>query len=72
MDRMSRALIIAGLVLLILGVLLHVAPSFPVLGKLPGDFRIERPGFRLYVPITSCVLISLVASAVLWIFSRFR
>ena len=72
METIPRALVIAGLVLLILGVLLHVAPSFPILGKLPGDIRVERPGFRLYVPITSCVLISVVLSAVLWLFSRLR
>ncbi len=69
---MARSMIVAGVVLLALGLLLYANPSIPFLGKLPGDLRIERSGFRLYIPITSCVLISLAASAVLWLLSRFR
>jgi hypothetical protein len=65
-------LIIAGLVLVALGLLLYASPSIPILGRLPGDLRIERPGFRLYVPITSCLLISLVLSAAVWLFSKLR
>jgi hypothetical protein len=32
-------------------------PRFP-LGNLPGDIRIEREGFRLYVPVTTCIVLS--------------
>lgn len=62
----------AGLIFLALGLLLYVSPSVPVLGRLPGDIRIERPGFRLYFPITSCLLLSLVLTALVWLFSRIR
>ena len=72
MDSLPRALIIAGVALVVVGVLLQLAPSLPVVGKLPGDIRIERPGFRLYVPITTCLLVSVVLSGLLWIFARFR
>ncbi|MBW2540709.1 MAG: DUF2905 domain-containing protein [Deltaproteobacteria bacterium] len=72
MDSIARTLIIAGATLLALGILLHLSPSVPFLGKLPGDLRIERPGFRLYLPITSCLLISLVLSAVFWLISKIR
>jgi hypothetical protein len=72
MDSIARPLIIAGLTLVALGLLLHVGPSLPLLGRLPGDIRIERPGVRIYIPITSCLLISLVLSGVLWLFSRGR
>lgn len=72
MDSLGRTLIVVGLVLAGLGVLLHMGPSLPWLGRLPGDLRIERPGFRLYVPITSCLLVSAVLSLAAWLFSRFR
>jgi len=62
----------AGLVLLALGILLYAAPSMPWLGRLPGDIRIDRPGLRIHVPITTCLLISLVLSVGLWLFSRLR
>lgn len=69
---MARTLVIAGLVLVALGLVLHFGPSVPWLGRLPGDVRIERPGLRIYLPITSSLLLSLALSAALWLFSRFR
>jgi len=71
-ESLARTLIVAGLVLVALGLLLYAGPPIPLLGRLPGDIRIERPGFRLFVPITSCVLVSLVVSAVLWLLSKLR
>ena len=72
MDAVPRLLIVTGLVFVLLGLLLYASPSLPVLGRLPGDLRIERPGFRLYLPITSCLLVSLALSGALWIVSRIR
>jgi hypothetical protein len=60
------------LALVVLGVLLYASPSIPLLGRLPGDIRIERPGLRIDLPITSCLVVSLAASAGLWLFSRLR
>ena len=65
-------LVVAGLIIAGIGVVWLLAPSIPWLGKLPGDLRIERPGFRLYLPITSCVLVSLVLSALLQLLARLR
>lgn len=36
------------------------------LGRLPGDIAIQRDGFRLFFPITTCIIISLIISLVLW------
>lgn len=72
MDFVARSLVIAGLVLLAAGLFLHFGPSVPFLGKLPGDLRIDRPGIRIYVPITSCVVLSLALSGVLWLLSKLR
>jgi hypothetical protein len=71
-ELLARSLIVVGLVFVALGILLYASPSLPLLGKLPGDIRIERPGLRVYFPITSCVLVSAVLSAGLWLFSRMR
>jgi Protein of unknown function (DUF2905) len=40
------------------------------LGRLPGDLAIDRGNFRLYVPITTMLLISVVLSAILWLFRK--
>ena len=72
MESLGRTLIVAGVVVAVLGVLLWASPSIPLLGKLPGDIRIERPGFRFYFPITSCLVISALVTAGFWLVSRFR
>lgn len=72
MEPLARSLIIAGLVLAGLGIVLYAAPSIPLLGKLPGDIRIARPGLKIYLPITSCLALSAGVSLVLWLISRFR
>ena len=66
---MSRLLIIFGLVLIVVGVLWPVIAKLG-LGRLPGDLVIERDNFRLYIPIATSLLISLLLSLVLWFLNR--
>ena len=40
------------------------------LGRLPGDIVVDRGGFVVYVPITTAIIVSLLLSLVLWLFSR--
>ena len=40
------------------------------LGRLPGDVVIERENFRLYLPMGTSLLISLLLSLILWLFGR--
>ncbi len=54
---MQRHLIIAGIVLVIAGLTWKWLVRIPI-GRLPGDFLIERPGVRVYLPITSMLLAS--------------
>ena len=71
MSSVGRTLIVLGMVIVALGVLLYAFPSLP-LGRLPGDIRIERPGVRIYLPITTCLAARLILSAVFWLVSRGR
>ncbi|MDQ7011668.1 MAG: DUF2905 domain-containing protein [Mariprofundaceae bacterium] len=66
---MSRALIIIGMTLVILGL------AWPWIAKtglfrLPGDIVIERQNFRFYFPITTSILISLVLSVIFWLLRK--
>ncbi len=72
MEPLGRIFVFFGLLLVVVGLLLYAAPSLPFLGKLPGDLRIERPGFRFYFPITTCILISVGVSFFLWALSKVR
>jgi hypothetical protein len=40
------------------------------LGRLPGDLVIDRGGVVVYLPITTAVIVSVILSAVLWLFRR--
>ncbi len=72
MQQFGKILISLGLFLVLIGVVLYFARSFPFLGRLPGDIRIEKPNFVFYFPITTSILISLILSLVLYLISRFR
>jgi len=66
---MARILIGIGILLIILGL------SWPWLQKaglfnLPGDIVIERENFRVYFPITSAIIISILLSLLIWLFKR--
>jgi hypothetical protein len=64
-------LVILGLVVAAIGLIWVLAPSIPWLGKLPGDIAIQREHARFYFPITTCILLSVLLSGVLWIVRSF-
>jgi hypothetical protein len=69
-QPLGRLLIVAGLALAGLGLLLSLGGKIPGLGRLPGDFVIERGNFRLYLPLATSILLSLVLTGVLWLLRR--
>ncbi|SHJ91830.1 Protein of unknown function [Tangfeifania diversioriginum] len=58
---MARWFIIAGIILIVIGLILWLAPGlFSWFGRLPGDIRIEKENTRVFIPITSMLLISII------------
>ncbi len=68
-DPMQKLLIILGLALLTLGLLWPLIAKIG-LGRLPGGIMIEQGGFRLYLPLTTSLLISAALTLILWIVNR--
>ena len=66
---MRRFLIALGVILIVGGLLWPWIGKLG-LGRLPGDIRFERDGFRFYFPITTGLLISVVVTLILWIFRK--
>lgn len=66
---MQKTLIIIGALILAVGLLWPWLGKIP-LGRLPGDILIDRPNLKLYIPITSMVLVSIVVSIILWLFRK--
>jgi hypothetical protein len=68
---MGKLLIIIGLVVMVAGVLLQFAPGlFSWFGHLPGDIRREGDNGTLFIPITSMVVVSIIASIIINLFFR--
>jgi hypothetical protein len=61
----SRWIILAGIALVVLGALLRLGPRLPWLGRLPGDILLRRGNFTFYLPLTTCLIFSLLFT-LLW------
>jgi hypothetical protein len=66
MSQIPKLLIGVGITLIIVGVLWMVGGKWfhLRLGRLPGDIVIEKENFRFYFPIVTCILISILLSAI--------
>jgi membrane protein implicated in regulation of membrane protease activity len=71
MKSMGPLLIVVGTIIIVLGVLAW-SGLLSWFGRLPGDIRIERSHTRVYVPITSMLILSVILSLLLMLFRRFR
>ena len=69
MVMVARTLVIVGVVLVVAG-LAWPWLSRIGLGRLPGDIIIRRGNFRLYFPITTSIVVSLVLSILFWLFHK--
>jgi len=67
---LGKALILLGLVLVAVGLLIMMGGKIPFFGRLPGDLKIDRDNFSFYFPLTTCILISVLVSLILWLFRR--
>ena len=69
MDGIGRALVIAGVVILVLGLALMFADRVPLVGRLPGDVTLRGDGWTVYAPIATSIVVSLVLTAGLSLFA---
>lgn len=65
MGHFARLLIVFGIVSVALGALLLFAPRIPWVGRLPGDFLIERGGTTIFIPLATSLALSLVLTLLL-------
>lgn len=66
---MQKTLIILGITIILAGLLWPWLSKIPF-GRLPGDLVIDKPGFKLFFPITSMLLVSGLVSLVMWLFRK--
>jgi len=68
-PAMTRFLIVLGLAIVVIGLLWPYLARIG-LGRLPGDLVFQRDNVTLYVPLMTCLLLSLLFSLILWAVNR--
>ena len=65
----SRVLILIGIAIVVIGLLWPWLSKLG-LGRLPGDIVVQRQNVSFYFPIVTCLIISVIASLLFWLFRR--
>ncbi|WP_045211525.1 DUF2905 domain-containing protein [Desulfonatronovibrio magnus] len=66
LSGIGKAIILAGIVLIILGTAILFKDKLPFgIGRLPGDFFIEKDNFKFYFPLGTCIAISIILTLIL-------
>jgi len=66
---MQRSLIVLGLLIALVGLAWPWVSKLPI-GRLPGDIMIDRPGFRMFFPLTTMIIVSVLISVILMFFRK--
>lgn len=67
----GKLLIALGVILIIIGILFVYKISIPFIGKLPGDISVKGDSYQIYFPITTSIILSIIISFLIYIFSKF-
>jgi len=61
-----------GVIIILIGFVIYFFhDKLNWIGRLPGDFRIERENFKFYFPITTMILLSLFGTLIIWLIRKF-
>ena len=69
-ETIGKLMMAIGAALVLLGGLVWLLSKVPFLGNLPGDIRVERPGFTCLIPLASSIILSIVLTVLLNIIVR--
>ena len=66
----GKILVAFGIIMIVVGGLFMFGSKIPFIGRLPGDITIQKKNFSFYFPITTSIIISIILSFIMWLFSR--
>ncbi|OHB48044.1 MAG: hypothetical protein A2106_04995 [Planctomycetes bacterium GWF2_40_8] len=70
MVDFGKIFIFIGFLLVIIGFVFILGNKIPFIGKFPGDIAVVRKNYSFYFPVTTCIIISIVLSFILWFFNK--
>lgn len=66
MENIGRLFSFLGVIFLLLSLVFNIMPKLP---RIPGDLYIDKFGFKIYIPFTSTIVISVILTL---LFNFFR
>ena len=70
-QQFGKWLIIAGAVIVLVGATIVLLGKFGFF-RLPGDVELGQKNWRIYIPVTSCIIISIILTLIFWLINYFR
>jgi hypothetical protein len=72
MEQIGKTLVIIGIIMVIAGLIIYFAGNkLNWVGHLPGDINIVKENARIFIPVTTMILISVVLSVILYLIKKF-
>ncbi len=70
LNPLGKMLIFFGAVLILIGGAVLLAGKVPWIGKLPGDFFVQKKNFSFYFPLTTSIIISIILTLIFSLWSK--
>jgi hypothetical protein len=70
MSGIGKMLVVAGVLLVIVGLGFMFADKIPYIGRLPGDIYLKREKFSFYFPLTTSIIVSIILTVLFSIFRK--
>lgn len=70
--ELARLLMLLGATVFVIGLIVLVAPRIPWIGRLPGDIDIRSRNVRVYFPIVTCIILSILLTILLNLINLFK
>lgn len=71
LQQIGKWLVLGGVIIVIFGGLIIILGKIGFF-KLPGDMEFGSKNCRIYIPIASCIIISIILTLILWLINYFR
>ncbi len=64
-EALGKLLIVGGIFVILLGIILIFVSKIPFLGNLPGDIVIDKGNMKIYIPLATCIILSIILTLLL-------
>ncbi|GIV46364.1 MAG: hypothetical protein KatS3mg036_1182 [Ignavibacterium sp.] len=70
MSNTQKIIVLIGALIILIGLLWPYISKIPLF-RLPGDIVVDKPNFKLFIPITSMILLSVILTLLFWLIRKF-